>query len=803
MRSKRMKKGQIAEGNVTTVEFPNKGIVMTDEGERVIVKNTIPGQRVSFAVNKVRKGKAEGRLLETVKKSPRETADTCRHFGQCGGCTYQSLPYEEQLKIKETQVRGMIEQTIGDACAYEFLPIRHSPRVLAYRNKMEFSFGDEYKDGPLALGMHKRGSFYDIVTVEDCRIVDGDFRAILMATLAYFREQEIFFYHRLRHTGYLRHLLVRKAVKTGEILVDLITTTQDWRNVQEQAPDERAKIEAALLEKQGRCPHAGTVNEEKEKQLLAGWKDVLLALSLEGTLKGVLHTKNDSVADVVKNEGTEVLFGQDYFYEELLGLRFQISPFSFFQTNSLGAEVLYSTAREFILGDNPDMLADKTVYDLYSGTGTIAQMLAPVCKKVVGVEIIEEAVEAAKENAALNHLDNCEFLAGDVLKVLDTIEERPDYIVLDPPRDGIHPKALEKIINYGVDHMIYISCKPTSLARDLEVLLARGYVVDKVQCVDMFPNTVHVETVVLLSKGMIDSRKVKVDFSLEEYITSDALENEYNDENPFDATKIPLDDKKVLSLFHDTSALGIKPEDIDGCNLGCLGIPEFGTDFVIQMVQDANPQSLSDLIRISGLSHGTNVWLGNAQVLIESGKATISTAICTRDDIMIYLINQGVDSALSFTIMESVRKGKGLKPEWEETMKEKDVPDWYIWSCKQISYMFPKAHAAAYVMMAYRIAYCKINYPLAYYGAYFGIRADAFSYAIMCQGKDKLNYYMKDYKKRSDTLTKKEQDVMKDMKIVQEMYARGLEFMPIDIYRAKAKMFQIIDGKLMPSLATT
>lgn len=513
-----MKKGQIAEGNVTTVEFPNKGIVMTDEGERVIVKNTIPGQRVSFAVNKVRKGKAEGRLLETVKKSPLETADTCRHFGQCGGCTYQSLPYEEQLKIKEKQVRGMMEQAIGDACAYEFLPIRHSPRVLAYRNKMEFSFGDEYKDGPLALGMHKRGSFYDIVTVEDCRIVDGDFRAILMATLIYFREQEISFYHRLRHTGYLRHLLVRKAVKTGEILVDLISTTQDWRNVQEQEqePDERAKIAAALLEKQGRCPHAGTVNEEKEKQLLAGWKDVLLALSLEGTLKGVLHTKNDSVADVVKNEGTEVLFGQDYFYEELLGLRFQISPFSFFQTNSLGAEVLYSTAREFILGDNPDMLADKTVYDLYSGTGTIAQMLAPVCKKVVGVEIIEEAVEAAKENAALNHLDNCEFLAGDVLKVLDTIEERPDYIVLDPPRDGIHPKALEKIINYGVDHMIYISCKPTSLARDLEVLLARGYVVDKVQCVDMFPNTTHVETVVLLSKGMIDSRKVKVDFSLED-----------------------------------------------------------------------------------------------------------------------------------------------------------------------------------------------------------------------------------------------------------------------------------------------
>lgn len=290
--------------------------------------------------------------------------------------------------------------------------------------------------------------------------------------------------------------------------------------------------------------------------------------------------------------------------------------------------------------------------------------------------------------------------------------------------------------------------------------------------------------------------------TLEEYITSDAMDNEYNEENPFNATNIPLDDKKVLSLFHDTSALGIKPEDIDGCNLGCLGIPEFGTDFVIQMVQDAKPQSLSDLIRISGLSHGTNVWLGNAQELVKSGKATISTCICTRDDIMIYLINQGVDSALSFTIMESVRKGKGLKPEWEEAMKEKDVPDWYIWSCKQISYMFPKAHAAAYVMMAYRIAYCKINYPLAYYGAYFGIRANAFSYEIMCQGKDKLNYYMKDYKKRSDSLTNKEQDVLKDMKIVQEMYARGYEFLPLDIYKAKATKFQIIDGKLMPPLSS-
>ena len=267
-----------------------------------------------------------------------------------------------------------------------------------------------------------------------------------------------------------------------------------------------------------------------------------------------------------------------------------------------------------------------------------------------------------------------------------------------------------------------------------------------------------------------------------------------------DPTQIPLDDPKVMSLFQNTSALGITPEQIDGCPVGSMGIPEFGTEFVIQMLLDTKPQCLSDLIRISGLGHGTDVWLGNAQTLILEGTATISSAICCRDDIMIYLINQGVDSALSFTIMESVRKGKGLKPEWEAAMKEKDVPDWYIWSCKKIKYMFPKAHAAAYVMMAWRIAYCKINYPLAYYAAFFSIRASAFSYEIMCQGQKHLESVMADYKRRSDTLSKKEQDSFKDMKIVQEMYARGYEFVPIDIFSAHSRNFQIVDGKLMPSL---
>ena len=268
------------------------------------------------------------------------------------------------------------------------------------------------------------------------------------------------------------------------------------------------------------------------------------------------------------------------------------------------------------------------------------------------------------------------------------------------------------------------------------------------------------------------------------------------------ARNIPLDDKAVMSLFSSTEALGITPDQLVECPLGSLGIPEFGTDFAMQMLIDTQPKEFSDLVRIAGLAHGTDVWLGNAQVLIQEGKATISTAICTRDDIMIYLIQKGLDSEQSFTIMESVRKGKGLKPEWEEEMKKHDVPDWYIWSCKKIKYMFPKAHAAAYVMMAWRIAYCKVYYPLAYYAAYFSIRADDFNYELMCQGEDRLKMHMRDYKKRSDTLSKKEQDTYKDMRSVQEFYARGFEFLPIELEKAQASRFQVIDGKLMPSLST-
>lgn len=401
-----MKKGQILTGVVERVDFPNKGIVQTEEGT-CVVKNVLPGQKLSIGVQKVRKGKAEGRMLEILEKSPEETNETCPHFGNCGGCLYLSLPYEKQLAIKSGQVEKLLHSVLDkQESPWIYEGIKASPAEYAYRNKMEFSFGDEVKDGPLALGMHKRGSFYDVVTVSGCKIVDADYRKILTETLSFFEERKVSFFHRLRHTGCLRHLLVRKAVKTGEILIALVTTTQ---NPEMTEP-------------------SGTV--------MQAYRDMLLSLPLDGRIAGILQIDNDSVADVVKSDATHVLYGQEYFYEELLGLKFKISTFSFFQTNSLGAQVLYQTARDYI-GDS--VAPDKVVFDLYSGTGTIAQLMAPVAKKVIGVEIVEEAVEAARQNAAENGLTNCEFIAGDVLKVLDTIEERPDVIILDPPRDGIHP----------------------------------------------------------------------------------------------------------------------------------------------------------------------------------------------------------------------------------------------------------------------------------------------------------------------------------------------------------------------------
>ncbi len=469
-----MKKGQIYEGMIERVDFPNKGTLhLPDSGETrtVTVKDGLPGQKVRLRITKIRKGRAEGHILEVLGKAPQEIPSPCPYFGTCGGCTYQNLPYEDQIRLKAGQLKGLMDQAArGD---YIWDGVAESPQKEAYRNKMEFTFGDEYKDGPLALGMHKRNSFYDIVDVPECRIVDADFHQILTCTLLAATESGLPYYHRVRHTGFFRHLLVRKAARTGEILVDLVTTSP---------ADESGQGEG--------------VTDASSEAFLTSWVDALQSLDLMGRIVGILHTVNDSVADTIKNEGTEILYGQDFFYEELLGLSFKITPFSFFQTNTPGAEVLYDTVRTFV-GDTKDQV----IFDLYSGTGTIAQILAPVAKQVVGVEIVEEAVEAARENAKRNGLTNCSFYAGDVLKVIDELKEVPDLIVLDPPRDGVNPKALKKILDFGVPRIVYISCKMTSLARDLTPMQEAGYHLTQVRGVDLFPGTYHVETAALFERN--------------------------------------------------------------------------------------------------------------------------------------------------------------------------------------------------------------------------------------------------------------------------------------------------------------
>ena len=456
-----MKKGEIYEGTIEKVDFPNKGRVMIGD-EKVTVKNGIPGQKIRFMINKKRSGRAEGRLMEVLEPSPLETrTPVCSIFPDCGGCMYQTMDYEEQLRMKERQVRDLLDAALkeGGQSSYTWEGIHGSPIEFGYRNKMEFSFGDEYKDGPLSLGLHKKGSTYDVLNAYDCKLVHEDMTKILACVHKYFKDRNVSYYKKLQHIGYLRHLLLRRGVTSGEILVHVITTSQ-------------------------------------EEHDLSPLKEELLSLPLEGKIVGIMHIINDSLSDVVQSDETRILYGQDYFYETLLGLRFKISTFSFFQPNSLAAEVLYSIVRNYI-GDTKD----KVVFDLYSGTGTIAQLAASVADEVIGVEIVEDAVKAARENAKLNGLSNCRFIAGDVLKVLADLTEKPDVIILDPPRDGIHPKALPKILSYGVEHIVYISCKATSLARDLPFFLEAGYRLEKACCVDQFCQTVHVETVTHLVKS--------------------------------------------------------------------------------------------------------------------------------------------------------------------------------------------------------------------------------------------------------------------------------------------------------------
>lgn len=455
-----MKKNDIMTGTVSEFRFPNKGIVCTSEG-LVIVKGVLPGQTISYKVTKKKNGRIEGKLMEVLKRSPEERESPCPHFGSCGGCLFQTLPYEEQLRIKKEEVKTILDRAIlGD---YEFEGIIPSPESEGYRNKMEFSFGNEYIDGPLELGMHKTGRFNDVVTVDKCLIMDGDYRMIVRSTLDFFKERKIPFYRKHTEEGFLRHLLLRKGKNTGEILLLLETTTQ-------------------------------------LKMDMGEYRDMLLSLPLSGSFAGILHLKNDDPGDVVRGENIDILYGRTFFYDEISGLKFRITPFSFFQTNTKGTELLYDGVRKFALSVTGGKKSG-VIFDLYSGTGTIAQIMADAAEKVIGIEIVEEAVEAAKKNAEENGLRNVNFIAGDVLKVLKEMPERPDLIILDPPRDGCAPRALSKILDYGVSNIIYISCKITSLERDLKPIQEAGYRVKKAFAADLFPFTTGVECVVLLSRA--------------------------------------------------------------------------------------------------------------------------------------------------------------------------------------------------------------------------------------------------------------------------------------------------------------
>ncbi|MEG0086856.1 MAG: 23S rRNA (uracil(1939)-C(5))-methyltransferase RlmD [Niameybacter sp.] len=450
------KKNEIVDGIIEKVKFPNKGFMYIEENIPVCVPDTFPGQKVSVRLQKKRKGQWQGKALTCHESPAHFITPKCEYFGMCGGCAMQQVPYESQLEHKHTLVMDLLNG--AKVTDFEDMGIIGSPMEWAYRNKMEFSFGDACKDGPMCLGMHRKNSTFDIITVDGCHIVHEDFSMILRFILRYAQSMGLPFYKKKIHEGFLRYLIVRRSEATGDLLINIVTTTQ---------------IDFDF------------------SQLVT----YLIGMGTIGKITGIIHTQSDTLADAVKPETVHLLYGQDYFTENILGLNFNISPFSFFQTNTKGAEKLYKTALAM-----PEDMANKVVFDLYSGTGTIAQIMASRAKEVFGIEIVEEAVEKAKQNATLNGLINCHFVAGDVLKEVGNLDVKPELIVLDPPREGIHPKAIDKIIGFDAKELLYISCKPTSLARDLPVFEEAGYKVKKVCCVDMFPHTNHVETVVKLIK---------------------------------------------------------------------------------------------------------------------------------------------------------------------------------------------------------------------------------------------------------------------------------------------------------------
>ena len=451
-----MKRKDIIEFEVGKMEFGGITRSLYDN-KRIKMKGGITGQKVKAVVKKSRSDSGEVKMLELLEASSIETAETCRHFRECGGCSILSIPYGKQLEIKENQVMELFKAQ--NLTGFEYLGIQGSPSQTKYRNKMEFTFGDEVKDGPLSLGMHKTGRFIDIITVDDCRLVDSDFIEILTKTRDFFEEKEIPYYRSFSHQGYLRHLVIRKGENTGELMINIVTSSQ--------------------------------IDFDMDQYV-----ELLKSLKLNNEIVSILHTINDGLADAVKCDELRVLYGRDYFNEEVLGLKFKVSPFSFFQTNTKGAEMLYEIARDFA-GNSGD---GKVVFDLYSGTGTIGQLMAKTARKVYGIELVEEAVEAANQNAKLNGLDNCEFIAGDVAKVVSNLPEKADLIIVDPPRAGIMGNGVKDISEFGAKEIVYVSCNPKSLVENLVEFEERGYKIEKVKLMDMFPNTPHVECVVLMSR---------------------------------------------------------------------------------------------------------------------------------------------------------------------------------------------------------------------------------------------------------------------------------------------------------------
>lgn len=450
-----MKRGSQVTLKIEKTEFPSQGI-SEFEGKKIYVKGAFPGQTIRGTIKKKRDTYAEAKLVEVLEKAPYEVDAPCPHFGVCGGCSSQNLTYDKQLELLGKEICDLFESK--DLPMGMYLGVKESPNRWEYRNKMEFTFGDLEKGGELTLGMHMKGKSFGILTVKDCMIVDEDFRKVLTLTEEYFRKTGLPYYRVMKREGYLRHLVIRKASNTGELMVNLVTTTQ---------------IDFDLTE----------------------YTELLKSQSYKGDLVSVLHTENNSLSDAVIPEKVNLLHGKDYIVEDLLGLKFKISPFSFFQTNSKGAESLYSIVRDF-MGDGEN----KVVFDLYCGTGTIGQIAAANAKKVIGLELIEEAVEAARENAKLNGLNNCEFIAGDVAETIKQVKDKPDIIILDPPRSGVSPKALDYVIKFNAKEIIYVSCNPKTMVENLEVLMAHGYTVEKSTVKDMFPNTPHAETVVRLIK---------------------------------------------------------------------------------------------------------------------------------------------------------------------------------------------------------------------------------------------------------------------------------------------------------------